>query len=120
MTPLPTDRTGRTRRLHLEGPEGSLTCYATLNADLSGAPIELILRASKKGTLERGLLHCLGRVVTIALQHGVPLGTIVESLKGVVFEPAGLTGARDIPMVKSVADYLARWLAAQPGGCDAA
>jgi hypothetical protein len=113
MTTLPTDRSGVTRRLHLEGSEGSLTCYATLNRDASGQPIELILRASKKGTLERGLLHCLGLVVTIALQHGVPAGTLTAALRGTNFEPAGGTGCKDIPWVKSISDYVAMWMEVQ-------
>lgn len=104
------ERRGVTRRLHLEGPDGPLTCYATLNLGPDGAPCELLIRANKQGTLEHGLLHCLGLMVTTALGSGVSLATIAAALKGVEFEPQGVTGSPEIPMVRSVVDYLARWL----------
>jgi len=100
---------GITRRLHLPDGNGGLTCYAVLSWD-GPKPIRLQLNCNKQGSVERGLLHVLADVVTLALQHGVPLPEITARLKGVAFDPAGVTGDRAIPIVSSLADYLGRWL----------
>ena len=104
---------GTTRRLHLEGPDGPLTCYTTLNRDNAGALAELIICANKQGTMEHGLLHCMGLLVTLCLQAGVPAERVIGTLRSVEFEPCGITGTKDIPMVRSVADYVAKWMEAQ-------
>jgi hypothetical protein len=109
---LQPERGGITRRLHLEGPDGPLTCYATLNRDDTGALAELIICANKQGTMEHGLLHCVGLLASLALQNGVPAERIIAALRGVEFEPNGLTGTKDIPIVRSVSDYLAKWMEA--------
>src|ERR1700681_3208427 len=48
--------------------------------------------------------------VSIGLQYGVPLKTLVDKFINTRFEPAGYTGHPSIPYAKSVLDYIARWL----------
>jgi ribonucleoside-diphosphate reductase alpha chain len=45
------------------------------------------------------------------LQYGVPLEILCEKLVGARFEPMGMTSNKEIPMVKSLMDYMGRWLA---------
>jgi hypothetical protein len=49
-------------------------------------------------------------MVSVALQYDVPLEKVVEKLEHLAFEPAGLTGRRDIPTASSIVDLLAKWL----------
>jgi hypothetical protein len=97
-----------TKRFHL----GDLTLYGTLWED-AGRPVGLALTANRLGSLERGTLATLGRVVTLALAGGVPCDAVVRELKGTVFEPAGVTGDRSAPMVSSVLDWVGRWMEGQ-------
>jgi len=45
------------------------------------------------------------------LQYGVPLSTLVDKFIHSRFEPSGFTGNKEIPMAKSVMDYIFRYLA---------
>jgi ribonucleoside-diphosphate reductase alpha chain len=48
--------------------------------------------------------------VSIGLQYGVPLKTLVDKFINTRFEPAGYTGHPAIPYARSVLDYIGRWL----------
>jgi ribonucleoside-diphosphate reductase alpha chain len=49
--------------------------------------------------------------VSLALQYGVPLKDLVNKFSHLRFEPAGFTTNRDIPMAKSLVDYIFRYMA---------
>jgi ribonucleoside-diphosphate reductase alpha chain len=49
--------------------------------------------------------------VSLALQYGVPLRDLVNKFSHLRFEPAGFTTNRDIPMAKSLVDYIFRYMA---------
>lgn len=55
-------------------------------------------------------MDAFGTCISMALQYGVPLATLVAKFSYARFEPAGMTNNRDIPMAKSLIDYIARWL----------
>jgi ribonucleoside-diphosphate reductase alpha chain len=57
-----------------------------------------------------GLLDCIGILTSVALQYGVPLGTLVNKLSHVRFEPSGPTKSPQIPIAKSIIDYIFRWM----------
>jgi ribonucleoside-diphosphate reductase alpha chain len=103
---LPLERSGVTHRFKVADLKG----YLTVNCYPDGRPAEVFLTVHQVGGLERGMSHALAVMISTALQHGVPLSKIVEKLKGMTFEPQGVTGNKDIPLVKSLADYLGRWL----------
>jgi ribonucleoside-diphosphate reductase alpha chain len=46
----------------------------------------------------------------VALQYGVPLRDLVNKFAHVRFEPSGFTGNSEIPIAKSIVDYIFRWL----------
>jgi ribonucleoside-diphosphate reductase alpha chain len=52
-------------------------------------------------------------VTSIALQYGVPLNDLVNKFSHVRFEPQGFTGNQEIPIAKSIVDYIFRWLGAR-------
>jgi ribonucleoside-diphosphate reductase alpha chain len=49
-------------------------------------------------------------MTSIALQYGVPLKALVDKFSHTRFEPSGFTGNREIPIAKSVMDYVFRYL----------
>lgn len=104
--PMPRERASVTHRFKVGGLKG----YITVGLYEDGNVGEIFLTTEKQGTFERGLLHCLALMISVALQHGVPLEKVVEKLKGVNFEPSGFTKNPKIPMAASIVDYLARWL----------
>jgi ribonucleoside-diphosphate reductase alpha chain len=46
----------------------------------------------------------------MALQYGVPLRTLVDKFSHTRFEPSGFTNNRNIPIAKSITDYVFRYL----------
>ena len=50
------------------------------------------------------------RSISIGLQYGVPLRDLVNKFAHIRFEPAGFTNNPDIPIAKSIVDYIFRWL----------
>jgi ribonucleoside-diphosphate reductase alpha chain len=49
-------------------------------------------------------------MTSIALQYGVPLRDLVSKFTHVRFEPSGFTGNAEIPIAKSIVDYIFRWM----------
>src|SRR5438093_7376295 len=55
-------------------------------------------------------MDSLGTAVSVALQYGVPVQSLVNKFTHQRFEPAGATANRDIPFAKSLVDYIFRWM----------
>ena len=105
---LPRIRRSYTMSFQVGGAEGTLTAGAHLDGQLG----EIFLRLGKQGSTLAGLAEAFSIVTSLALQHGVPLELIAARLRGLRFEPAGLTDDQEIPEATSVMDYVARRLAA--------
>jgi ribonucleoside-diphosphate reductase alpha chain len=50
-------------------------------------------------------------MISMSLQYGVPLKVLSDKFSHTRFEPSGFTGNPDIPIAKSITDYIFRWLA---------
>lgn len=66
---------------------------------------------SKEGSTLSGVMDTLAISLSMNFQYGVPLESLCEKLVGTRFEPMGMTANKEIPIVRSVMDYLGRWLA---------
>jgi ribonucleoside-diphosphate reductase alpha chain len=66
---------------------------------------------AKEGSTISGLMDAFATAVSVALQYGVPLKDLVNKFSHLRFEPAGFTTNREIPMAKSLVDYIFRYLA---------
>jgi ribonucleoside-diphosphate reductase alpha chain len=106
---LPDTRRSLTHRFNVAGHEGYLT--AGLYED--GSPGELFITMSKEGSTIGGLMDSLGTAISVALQYGVPIESLVKKFEHNRFEPMGMTTNRDIPFAKSLVDYIFRWLGMQ-------
>ena len=65
---------------------------------------------AKEGSTVSGLMDSFATTVSVALQYGVPLKDLVNKFAHVRFEPSGFTGNQEIPIAKSIIDYIFRWL----------
>ena len=65
---------------------------------------------AKEGSTVSGLMDSFATTVSVALQYGVPLRDLVNKFAHVRFEPSGFTGNSEIPIAKSIVDYIFRWL----------
>lgn len=85
--------------------QGSL--YVTINTDDSGAPMEVFANIGKSGGDVAALAEAIGRLISIALQKGVPVEEIAQTL-------IGITGSRPVwndgILVKSVPDGIGQLL----------
>jgi ribonucleoside-diphosphate reductase alpha chain len=103
---LPDTRASITHRFNVSGHEG----YLTVGLYDNGGPGELFITMAKEGSTIGGLMDCLGTAISVALQYGVPVESLVNKFAHQRFEPMGMTTNRDIPFAKSLVDYIFRWM----------
>jgi ribonucleoside-diphosphate reductase alpha chain len=103
---LPHTRRSLTHKFDVQGHEG----YINVGFYPDGRPGELFITMAKEGSTIGGLMDVLGTAISIGLQYGVPLEVFVNKFAHSRFEPAGFTKNPDIPIAKSIADYIFRWL----------
>ncbi len=103
---LPDTRASKTHKFNVAGHEG----YLTVGLYDDGTPGELFITMAKEGSTIGGLMDSLGTSISMALQYGVPVESIVNKLTHQRFEPAGMTHNSDIPFAKSLVDYIFRWM----------
>jgi len=103
---LPAERASITHKFALAGHEG----YITVGLYKDGTPGELFIRMAKEGSTVSGLMDSFATAVSLALQHGVPIKLLCDKFSHTRFEPSGFTGNPEIPIAKSIMDYIFRWL----------
>jgi ribonucleoside-diphosphate reductase alpha chain len=103
---LPAERNALTHKFDIAGHEG----YITVGLYPDGQPGEIFLKMAKEGSTVSGLMDTLATTISVALQYGVPLRDLVNKFAHVRFEPSGFTGNQEIPIAKSLVDYIFRWL----------
>ncbi|MEX0742286.1 MAG: hypothetical protein WD079_05765, partial [Phycisphaeraceae bacterium] len=103
---LPNTRRSLTHKFSVAGHEG----YLTVGLYDDGSPGELFITMAKEGSTIGGLMDSLGTAISVALQYGVPIESLVTKFSHQRFEPAGMTGNREIPFAKSLVDYIFRWM----------
>ncbi len=106
---LPEERQAITHKFSIAGHEG----YITVGLYPDGKPGEIFLTMAKEGTVVSGLMDNFATAVSLTLQYGVPLKVLCNKFAHTRFEPAGFTGNPEIPIAKSITDYIFRWLASK-------
>ena len=106
---LPDTRQSLTHKFSIAGHEG----YITVGMFEDGAPGEIFLVMSKEGSTISGLMDAFATSISLAFQYGVPLRALIDKFSHMRFEPAGFTHNTEIPIAKSVMDYIFRWLASK-------
>ncbi|MBM4170102.1 MAG: vitamin B12-dependent ribonucleotide reductase [Ignavibacteria bacterium] len=104
---LPDERQSITHKFSIAGHEG----YITVGMFEDGQPGEVFITMSKEGSTISGLMDSFATGISIALQYGVPLKVLVDKFSHARYEPSGFTNNPEIPIAKSISDYIFRWLA---------
>ena len=103
---LDDERQALTHKFSIAGHEG----YLTIGLYEDGSPGEIFLKMAKEGSTVSGLMDTIAIMTSTSLQYGVPLKALVDKFSHTRFEPAGFTNNREIPVAKSVTDYVFRYL----------
>ena len=104
---LPDERPSLTHKFSVGGYESYLT--VGLYPD-TGKPGETFLIAAKEGSTVSGLLNTIATLISMCLQSGMPLKSLVKKFKDMRFDPSGFTNNPQIPVAKSITDYVFRYL----------
>ena len=106
---LPQDCRSVRHKFDIAGHEG----YIHVGLFEDGTPGELFIKIAKEGSTISGLMDTIGILTSMALQYGVPLDVLVSKFSHVRFEPSGFTKNPEIPLAKSLIDYIFRFLGAK-------
>jgi ribonucleoside-diphosphate reductase alpha chain len=104
---LPDTRGSVTHKFTIDG-----NCEGYLIVGLydDGTPGELFITMAKEGSTVGGLMDTIGTLISMGLQYGVPIGVYVDKFTYTRFDPSGFTKNPDIPIARSVVDYIFRWM----------
>ena len=107
---MPRERQSLTHKFSIGGHEG----YITAGMYEDGTVGEIFLTdIGKEGSTLRGMMNSFATAISVGLQYGVPLETLVRKFSYMRFEPEGMTSNPEIPFAKSMPDYIMRWLASR-------
>lgn len=110
---MPLTRQSITHKFEVAGHEG----YLTVGMYKDGGPGELFITMAKEGSTVGGIMDSFGTAISLCLQYGVPVQELCKKFAHSRFEPSGFTKNPDIPIAKSIIDYIFRWLDITfPGG----
>ncbi|WP_261664176.1 adenosylcobalamin-dependent ribonucleoside-diphosphate reductase [Deinococcus sp. Marseille-Q6407] len=114
--PRPARLSGVTDMVKLTDPgTGQRRSFLVTVNGMDGHPVEVLVTSGRAGDEANADSEALGRVVSIALQYGVPAGALVKTLRGI---NGGLFGSYNGRLVGSKADLIA--VALETFGKDAA
>lgn len=102
---LPDELNAVRKKFYIGGHKG----YVHVGT-LDGRVVELFVRMANPGSTVDGMLNAWCINFSKALQRGEPMENMIRLNKNHRFEPAGLTGDKDIPMCTSIPDFIVRWL----------
>lgn len=101
----PLRLSGFTDMIKFHDSEGHGSSYmVTVNSAPQDGPIEIILTTGKAGNEANADAEALGRVVSIALQYGVPIDKLIHTLRGI---NGGIYGTYAHRTITSKADLIA-------------
>jgi ribonucleoside-diphosphate reductase alpha chain len=73
----------------------------------------MFITMAKEGSTVGGLMDTVATLVSVSLQYGVPVDSLVRKFEHVRFEPSGMTRNPELPVAKSLVDYIFRYLGMQ-------
>lgn len=103
---MPKERMSITRKVIIGGHK----LYLTVGLYDDGTPGEIFITMSQQGSFTAGMIDSFAKILSIGLQYGVPVQTVVSQLRHMRFQPMGYTGDQDISNVSSISDFIAQWL----------
>lgn len=111
---LPDERAAVTRAFGIRYVEDQvpreMKLYFTAGTYPDGTLGEVFVKADRAGSMARGTLDSIGVLISLMLQHGIPIEVIATKLRHTRYSPSGFTGDPEFPSCSSVLDLLAQWL----------
>lgn len=107
---LPTNRTGIAHEASLICEDERLQLYIRPGTFDDGRLGEVFLNVEHQGSFTSGMIDAFSIVLSLALQHGVPLTKIIDKLENTRFGKISVLGPSNIRRPTSVIDYIAKWL----------
>jgi len=104
---LPDERTGGTHAFTVGDREGYLIYSVYPGTNQLG---EIFVVIDKEGSELSGAYDSWARMVSVALQYGIPFKDIARKFLFSRFEPQGMTRNPAIPIASSIVDYIMRYL----------
>ncbi len=104
---LPDERPSITHKFSVANYEGYIT--VGLYPDTK-KPAETFITIAKEGSTISGLFDTIATLISLNLQSGIPLKNLIRKFKDSRFEPSGFTTNEEIPIAKSLIDYIFRYL----------
>lgn len=103
---LPDERPSITRKVQIVGFEA----YLTVGLFRDGSPAEVWLDMNEKDTQFAGLADQWCTAISLLFQYGVPHEQVYDKFSFQQFAPDGVTNCSDVPMCKSIVDFIVRYL----------
>lgn len=107
---LPDVRRSVTHKVVIDSEQGPVSVFLTAGFYPDGRLGEVFVQVGKQGSTMRGLIDDFARLLSYALQYGVPLAELAPKFRGANYPPQGATNNAAIPACMSIADYVLRWL----------
>jgi len=103
------------KRVHVEDGKlvettVDLNIYVTVGFFDDGKLGEIFIKIGKEGSRLSGIYDSFAIAVSLALQCGIPVDAYIDKFEHTRFEPAGITDQTDMPIAKSILDYIFKWL----------
>lgn len=102
---LPDERHGKTKTVTITGTQ----IYIRTGVYEDGTLGEVFITVAKEGD-EMRLLDLAAISMSVGLQYGIPLEVFTSKFSSWECGTAGVTDDEEIPLVKSIIDYVAKWL----------
>lgn len=107
---LPARRRSWTQHVRI----GGQSIYLCVGEYPDGSPGEVFIDVSRQGTLLRGVMGSLARMISISLQCGSGVDLIIKALRGLAYPPDGpVLGSSAVSECSSVTDWIAQELEAR-------
>lgn len=89
-----------------------MSLWFKVNHYPDGRPGEVFIELAHEGSTLRAAFNLVAMMVSVGLQHGVPIRAFADRLIDTKFEPAGIVeGHERLKVVQSIGDYIGRELA---------
>ena len=103
---MPDDRMACVHKFNIQGHDG----YLTLGYYPDGRLGEVFVNMSKQGSTLSGLMDAWATMISLGIQYGIPLSTMVDKFRHTSFEPSGFTTNPQIRSASSIIDYVAQMI----------
>jgi ribonucleoside-diphosphate reductase alpha chain len=112
---LGKERRGKTVKLELQGEGGTIDFYITANEYEDGTLAEIFVQMGGAGGTLQGLLDAWCVTFSMGIRQGLDWERLALVLASQRFEPNGMTNDARLREVRSIFDYVMRWLARSYG-----